>query len=342
MRMDGATVLASLTRTLIDFGASRGLDRARLIRAAGVDAAELERKDARVPRRADTAVWEQLSASLGAHHVGLDFADTHPGPRAYGVVALRDMTADTFGEALRRHCRHHRLIKDDVSARLLEAQDGATVFLSKQGGRLACSPSMAEAALAPYVIHLRAWTGHEVSPEEVCFEHAAPDDPARYEAMFRCPIRFGQSASSIRFAREVLELPLLRAERDLCEILDASADDALARLRRGDLADLVYRALSASLARGDSSIETIARELGLGVRTLQRRLREEAVCYQDVVDTVRHHRALELLLEPGLPVAAISEHLGFSDPRAFRRAFARWTGLSPDRYRRVRLVREVA
>ena len=342
MCMDGATVLASLTRTLIDFGASRGLDRGRLVRAAGVDPSELDRRDARIPRRADTAVWEHLSASLGTHHVGLDFADTRPGPRAYGVVALRDMTADTFGDALRRHCRHHRLIKDDVSAVLFEGPEAATVFLSKQGGRLACSPSMAEAALAPYVIHLRAWTGHDVAPEEVCFEHAAPEDTARYEAMFRCPIRFAQSASSIRFAREVLELPLLHAQRDLCEFLDASAGDALARLSRGDLADLVYRALSASLARGDASIETLARELGLGVRTLQRRLREESASYQEVVDTVRHHRALELLLEPGHPVAWISEHLGFSDPRAFRRAFARWTGVSPDRYRRLRLVREVA
>lgn len=340
--MDGATVLASLTRTVIDFGASRGLDRARVVRAAGVDPDALERKDARIPRRADTAVWEQLCASLGRHHVGLDFAETCPGPRAYGVIALRDMTAETFGDALRRHCRHHRVIKDDVSAILLEAQDAATVFLSRQGGRLACSPSMAEAALAPYLIHARAWTGHDVTPEEVCFEHAAPEDTARYEEVFRCPIRFEQSASSIRFAREVLELPLRNAERDLCEYLDGSAEDALARLPRGDLADLVYRALSASLARGDSSIETIARELGLGVRTLQRRLREEEVCYQDVVDTVRHHRALELLLEPGLPVAWISEHLGFSDARAFRRAFARWTGVSPDRYRRLRLVREVA
>ena len=44
----------------------------------------------------------------------------------------------------------------------------------------------------------------------------------------------------------------------------------------------------------------------------------------------------------GSPVAWISDHLGFSDPRAFRRAFARWTGMSPDRYRRMRWVREVA
>jgi AraC-like DNA-binding protein len=340
--MSAATVMASVTRTLIDFGATRGLDKDRMVRRAGIDRDELERKDARIPRAADVAVWEQLCAALGTHGVGLDFADTRPGPRAYGVVALRDMTADTFGDALRRHSRHHRVIRDDVSAILLETGEGATVFLAKHGGRLACSPSMAEAALAPYVIHARAWTACDVSPEEVCFEHAAPLDASRYEALFRCPIRFDQSATSIRFSREVLELPLTHAQKELCEYLDASAHDALARLHHGELADVVYRALSVSLARGDSSIETIARTLGLGVRTLQRRLKEEAVCYQDVVDTVRHHRALELLLEAGHPVAWISDHLGFSDPRAFRRAFARWTGMSPDRYRRMRWVREVA
>lgn len=336
------TVLASLTRTLIDYGASRGLDRALLVRAGGIDVAQLDAKDGRVSRTADVAVWQQLCAALGTHGVGLDFAETRPGPRAYGIVAMRDMTAETFGDALRRHCRHHRVIKDDVSAVLLELPSSATVFLATNAGPLRSPPAMAEAALAPYAIHARAWTGLDVSPEEVCFEHAPPPDVARYEELFRCPIRFSQSVTSIRFSREVLDLSLVHAQRDLCEFLDASVEEALARLRRGDLAAMVYRAVANELGGSDLSLAAIARSLGLGGRTLQRRLREEAVSFYDIVDTVRHHRALELVLDHDRTVASISDHLGFSEPRAFRRAFARWTGMSPDRYRRLRLVRRVA
>jgi AraC-like DNA-binding protein len=340
-RMAAATVLASLTKAVIEYGVARGMDRARLMAVAQVDAAELDLKDARLPREAHEAVWRELSARLGPHGIGLDFAE-RAGPGAYGVVALRDMTADTFGEALRRHCRHHRLLKDDVSALLLETNLSATVFLAHPGGA-AMSPAMAEAALAPYAIHARAWTGIDMDPEEVRFEHARPADVSRYERLFRCPVLFSQSATCIRFSRALTELPLVHAQRDVFEFLDAAAEQALSRLTRSDLTELVYRAVTEQLARGDASLASVARSLGIGMRTLQRRLKDDSVRYQDVVDTVRHHRALELLLDPSQPVAWISEHLGFSDPRAFRRAFARWTGMSPDRYRRgMRLEAKVA
>ncbi len=337
-----ATVLASLTRAVIDFGVSRGVDRARLVSAAGVGSEALDARDGRLPRSAHTAVWEMLASEIGPYGIGLAFAETAPGPRAYGAVALRDMTSPTFGHALRRHCKHHRVIKDDVSALLVETPSAATVVLATPVGRLECAPAIAEAALAPYVVHARSWTGVNASAEEVRFEHAAPADVSVYESFFRCPVHFDQSVTCIRFSREVLELPLAHAQHEVNEYLDASVEDALSRLRRADLSELVCRAVSELLPRGDVSVSAVARALGLGVRTLQRRLREDGVCYQDLVDTVRHHRALELVLDPEQPVAWISDHLGFSDPRAFRRAFARWTGMSPDRYRRLRITTRVA
>lgn len=334
-------MLASLTRALVDFGASRGVEKARLVRAARVSEELLHAKYGRLPHASHAAVWDSVTGRLGQHGVGLDFA-RQATPAAYGVVALRDMTSDTFGDALARHCRHHRVLKDDVSAILRQTEHAATIFLATPAGRLGETPAMAEAAVAPYAIHARSWTGKDVAPEEVRFEHRRPNDDEAYERLFGCPVYFDQSVTSIRFSREVLSLPLVHAQRDLCEYLEASAEQELSRLYLGDLAEVVYRAVAEHLGHGDASVATVARSLGLGVRTLQRRLREEAVCYQDVVDSVRHHRALELLLDADLPVAAISDRLGFSDPRAFRRAFARWTGISPDRYRRLHAVRQVA
>jgi AraC-like DNA-binding protein len=336
----GGTVLASLTRALVDYGATKGVERARLVRAAQVPEVALAAKYGRLPQNALTSVWGELIGRLGPHGIGLDFAE-HAGPGTYGVVALRDMTSDTFGDALHRHCRHHRVLKDDVSAILRETSTSSTVFLATPSGRLGYAAAMAEAALAPYALHARSWTGVDVTPEEVRFEHARPAGYDAYERLFGCPVYFDQSVTSIRFSRDVLALPLVHAQRDLCEFLETSVEQELSRLFAGDLAEVVYRAVAEQLGRGDVSVVTVARSLGLGVRTLQRRLRDEAVCFQDVVDSVRHHRALELLLDPSQCTTSISDLLGFSDPRAFRRAFARWTGVSPDRYRRLH-ARQVA
>jgi len=63
-------------------------------------------------------------------------------------------------------------------------------------------------------------------------------------------------------------------------------------------------------------------------RSLQRRLRDDGTSYRELVDTVRHLRAIDLM-QRGLPISDVAESLGFSEARAFRRAFRRWTGLLP-------------
>lgn len=330
------TVLASMTRAVIDYGAERGVSRPWLLRMASLDEAALAREDARIGRDVDEAVWRALERSLGEHGLGLGFAQTKPGPRAYGVVALRDMTCATYGDALRRHCRHHRVLKEHVGASLVETEDAAQIELSTASGRLACSPAMAEAALAPYAIHAREWTGQDVDPLEVQLEHDAPADTSAYERLFRCPVRFSQPRTAIRFARSVLELPLTGAQHELCEYLEQRADEALALAGGAELVVSCEQAVRACLESGDVRARAIAKRMCTTPRTLQRRLAERGLSLRMVIDRVREQHALALLRDPSVPMTDVSERLGFSEPRAFRRAFSRWTGLSPDRYRRAR------
>ncbi|MDF2696024.1 MAG: Transcriptional regulator, AraC family protein, partial [Labilithrix sp.] len=83
-------------------------------------------------------------------------------------------------------------------------------------------------------------------------------------------------------------------------------------------------AVAAALPSGAVSLERAARTVGVGARTLQRRLREHALTFQDVVDRVRRVAAQRLLDNPDLSVKEVAFLLGFSDPRGFRRAQKRW------------------
>ena len=103
-------------------------------------------------------------------------------------------------------------------------------------------------------------------------------------------------------------------ERELAELAPRSAT------RR------VEAWLTASGAWG-ASAATTARSLGLSRRTLARRLAEEGTTYRAVRDRLRLLEARRYL--GARSVADVAETLGYADDRAFRRAFQRWTGVTP-------------
>lgn len=91
----------------------------------------------------------------------------------------------------------------------------------------------------------------------------------------------------------------------------------------------VERRMESLLESGQVSIDRIALDLGLSRQTLYRRLKEEGVTFEALLDKLRKRLALRYLKQDRLSVKATSYRLGFSDPAAFSRAFKRWTGASP-------------
>jgi AraC-like DNA-binding protein len=105
-----------------------------------------------------------------------------------------------------------------------------------------------------------------------------------------------------------------------------SHDDTLVALRGALYAGLLRNAIS-----GDDA----ARHLQLHRRTLNRRLREAGTTFRQVLDQVRFELAQEMLADTRFPIAEIAARLGYRMPSAFTRAFRRWSGSSPARWRAV-------
>ena len=87
--------------------------------------------------------------------------------------------------------------------------------------------------------------------------------------------------------------------------------------------------IEALLETGEARVDRVAGDLGLSRQTLYRRLRDEGVTFEELLDELRHRLALRYLREERMSVKAASYRLGFSEPAAFSRAFKRWTGNSP-------------
>ena len=91
-----------------------------------------------------------------------------------------------------------------------------------------------------------------------------------------------------------------------------------------------------SLGAEEVSAELVSRRLHVSRATLTRKLAQERTTLSAVLDDVRRDLAVEYLRLGSLSVEEVARRLAFSDARAFRRAFQRWTGTSPAEFRAKR------
>lgn len=147
---------------------------------------------------------------------------------------------------------------------------------------------------------------------------------------WRAPIRFGASVYSLDYDYDMAaaaiappEAMTLNAAHVYAEIVSAAASPRGSD-RGGEASDFVRQ----SLSRGIIDQTRIAALAGVSVATLRRRLEAEGASFRDLRREVLNEAAKQLLRRR-VPLAEAAEELGFSDFRAFNRAFKAWNGMTP-------------
>jgi len=283
------------------------------------------------------AVYEHAARLTGDSDFGLHVGE-RTSPRMYGLLGYVAANSASFGEALARLVEFQPLWSDAAGLDLIRERAGARLLYWHKGGIPAEERRQeGEQMLAALVVFARSVLAAPVRPAEVRFEHRAPRDAAEHKRVFDCPITFGANRTEIAFPDGLLDRPAANADPILGKLMKEQADAALARRRVQEpfierLDDAVRAAIVES---GGMTLGALAKRLGLGPRTLQRRLRERDLTFRIVLEGARIDLAKQLLESSGLALGQIAFRLGFSQPSAFHRAFSRATGATPQAYRRV-------
>jgi AraC-like DNA-binding protein len=190
------------------------------------------------------------------------------------------------------------------------------------------------ARLAGIVAVARDLTGKDLSPVEVRLPLSQPTDSTPYRDFFRGTILFEADGAGLTFRASELNLPIPDADLCLLKYLEDYAQGLLeAHPIQDSLVSQIWRILMVRLPAGDPGIEGVAESLGLTVRTVQRRLKEQGTSYRELLDLFRQKTAQKLLANPRVAIKEIGFLLGYQDLGAFYRAFRRWEGCSPLDYR---------
>lgn len=309
----------------------RGQDPANALRQAQIPADALNDSDARV-----TAAQMETISALAMQELddeALGWFSRRLPWGSYGMLARASLTSPTLEVALKRWCRHHRLLTDDLALTLTHARHIATIGISEQRDfgamREFCLVSMLRNLLgyACWLIDSR------IALVETTLPFPAPPHADAYPYLFPGPLRFEAEAAGLSFDARYLGLPLRRDDQALRAMLQRALPLTVHQYRRDRL--LVHRvrqilANSAGLVR---TTEELAAQLNISVRTLHRQLKAEGVSLQRLKDDARRERAIRLLLQTRKPIKQIAAAVGFDSEKSFSRAFRDWTGMAPGRFR---------
>jgi AraC-like DNA-binding protein len=177
----------------------------------------------------------------------------------------------------------------------------------------------------------------DLQVERVELRQPEPPASARYGEVFRAPVCFGAAADRLCFTHHEWTSPTETADAALARLMEEHARILARRIPQettGFRAEVQKTIASAPAAGGSAA--NVARALHVSVRTLQRKLVEAGTTFREMSETVRGQLAEGYLADPKVSIAEVAFLLGFSDQSSFNRAFRRWTGDSPGRWRRRR------
>lgn len=259
-------------------------------------------------------------------------------PSSLGVVGLACKTVATVGEALACHQRFQHLTNRSARYRAMRGDDQLTIEETREGEprlglRLVSDYAMfialqllRSAAAAPIV--LRSMQSRRVEMEA--------EERRTYENFLGAPIRLGGEHATLAFDIDLVSAPVAAADAEVAEYFRSVLERAAPPVAHEDLLLRQLRAtIGEALMQGTPTVDRVARTLGLGPRTLQRRLSERDMSFAEVLDSCRRSLAEGYLADPSLSLAEIAYLLGFSEQTSFFRAFRRWHGTTPGAFRQA-------
>lgn len=260
-------------------------------------------------------------------------------PMSISGVGFGLQSAATLREAIVMVQRFQRLISDGGRFQVLAGHTATWLVYHPRQGKLAFSPHQIEAVLAA-VVGFASWvTGTRMQASRVQFSQPRLGPLAGYQTVFNCPVEFEQAFSGVLVENTVLDQPLPQADPQLAQVHERYTTARLAALSINNASvPEIRRWLSARLGPVLPRRANAAEALGISERTLARRLHEQGQTFDRLLDEVRREKALQAVADTTSSLPEIAEALGFAEVSTFYRAFRRWTGLPPVRWRKRRPV----
>jgi len=257
---------------------------------------------------------------------------------SYGMYGFAILSSMNFRETMHFAVKYHQLATPVVKLQFHE-EAGSAVWTIDPLPHPAIDARLyrfiVDAQFGILVSLHRDIMGSAFHPSALEAMFASPGSEDEYKTAVACPVSFLQPSNRFLFDAGWLNgAPQFGNEITYASVV-AFCDDLHDRLQnRIGVAGKVRSYLLATLGR-HTSLEHVAAHLGVPVRTLRRKLRDEETSFRDLFDQLRAEVAIKYLRDTRMTIDDIAHALGFSETANFRHAFRRWNHASPQEVRRT-------
>jgi AraC-like DNA-binding protein len=302
-----------------------------LLRRAGLPVGLFEQEKVYLTTTQLFALWRSVGETSSDPAIGLKLgsetrlARSHPA----GIAVL---CSRTFEDALRRLARYKQLTCPEEIRVERGEQEASVEFFYVEAAEP--QPNLLVDMVLAWILSVgRLGTDGLVTPLRV--ELARPaEHRSLLETHFGCRVRFKADRNALIFRSRDLDTPFVTHNEEMLEVIGMHLESELkARNASAHIGEQVKQALIRSMAGKRPTLEDIAKELGLGPRTLQRRLTDVGLNFQQLVEDTRRELARHFLKQRAVELNETAFLLGFEDANSFFRAFQIWEGVSPGEWR---------
>jgi AraC-like DNA-binding protein len=309
---------------------ARGIDPAPVLAEVGLAPACFDDPDNVIPYATLGRLVASCARATRLADWGLRIG-AETGASALGLVGILVQNSPDVGSALRNLVEHLHLHDRGASPSLQIDSGLATLGYVIHQEDVEAVDHIADGAIAIACNVVHGLCGSEWVPAAVLLKRREPADTTLYHKFFRAPVRFGAEQNAVVFPVRWLAQPLPGADAELRLLLERRVLEP--GINESGSVVHMRRVLRTLLHTGEATEVRLAHLFAMHRRTINRRLQSQGTTFRKLVDEVRYDVARNLLESSERPVVDIAGMLNYADASAFTRAFRRWSGTTPARWR---------
>ncbi|MDR3417290.1 MAG: AraC family transcriptional regulator ligand-binding domain-containing protein [Nevskia sp.] len=311
---------------------ARGAEPRGLLERHAIDPLALRDPDLFVDSKAVAALLEECSHAFNDPLFGLHLGALQ-NPDVFGSITTLCRSAATLRDALQCYADflpvvHCPLVVMEVA----EGCDTAELRWRVEADLGRSDQAQLKGALMILKL-LRQLGGKAFKPSSVSLTASVRQKGlGEIGTLLGCAFRAKSPVNAIAFPAAAMNCSIASANRLLFRLLGGYLERVRTASRRS-IVERVEDYVRGALPAGTCSIEHCAKKLGRSVRTLQATLSEHDLRFSDILERQRIELAKAYLEQGEIKLDDVAVMLGYAEQSSFGRAFKRWTGSTPQRYR---------